>query len=308
MKSSSLALIDHTAVTALQNLPKTRKITRQVAGFDVEDVVPYTSDDITQGFKQDADALRASLSSAGITPLAVIPTVWWDRIVTRSKLVDFEPSGKGTVGVHLSEYATAIKRGWYKTISFFATWFTLAFAVSAILYHTAPINMYGVVLLPLIPTVLATAALANWWESAWAWIVSSVYTMTRGGNKRLLVEILRKSKDGYSARHVGVTLPRPPSNVMDILLKADRAQMRMRVAAVPEAVQLAQSPRQLIANEVRDQWSQEALERREAARVRALDPIIYVMKGSAVAVIAQFGDFPIEQRIVEEVVQSRPVA
>jgi hypothetical protein len=311
MKSSSLALIHNAAGAALQNPPQNRKVIRQVAGFDVEDEVPYAPQDVVQTFSQDAEALRASLSAAGITPLAVLPLVWWKQIVAKSKLLDFAPASNGTVAVRVTDHVTEIKNGWTPYFAFVGFSFALTLVAGAILLAADSsfnwsLSNFGIITLSLLWS-MSLSSFLYWRKRARAEIVAGFYTAMRGGNNKLLFSILDTAGNSYQTRNVGVTLPLPPANVVDILLKAERAQVKMRVAAVPEAVTLAQSPRQLIANGLRSEWEADALARREA-RARAWrefvnDPIIYVVHGSAVAVIAQFGNFPIEQRIVDEVVK-----
>lgn len=48
---------------------------------------------------------------------------------------------------------------------------------------------------------------------------------------------------------------------------------------------------------------QEERRRQQLARIQS-DPIVYVEHGSAIAIVAQYGDFPIEQQVIEKVMNS----
>lgn len=94
-----------------------------------------------------------------------------------------------------------------------------------------------------------------------------------------------------------LVLPVPPADVAAILLKC--AGLPLKVAAVAEAISFKETPSELLRREV-------ARREAEARRREAImaDPIVYVEHETAVAVIAQFGDFPIEQEVVDAVVRS----
>jgi hypothetical protein len=97
---------------------------------------------------------------------------------------------------------------------------------------------------------------------------------------------------------VGIRLPTPPEDVVETLKKI-AVLPGIKVAAEPGAVGFSKSPTEIIAERMREEWEEEA---REAARIRALDPIIYLEEGPAVAIVAQFGDFPMEKALVDAVV------
>lgn len=100
---------------------------------------------------------------------------------------------------------------------------------------------------------------------------------------------------------VGIMLPAPPGDVIEKLIHAERARLPLRVAAVGEAIRLRQ--------DVASVFIEERAREIEAARAQtSRDPIIYVTEGSAVAIVAQFGDFPIEHKVMCEVINSFALA
>jgi hypothetical protein len=92
----------------------------------------------------------------------------------------------------------------------------------------------------------------------------------------------------YSATLV---MPVPPPEVAEVLLKAKG--LDLKVATVAEAIAFKETPSELYrrvrsAEEARARWLRD-------------DPIVYFEVGTATAIIAQFGDFPIEQEVVARV-------
>lgn len=99
--------------------------------------------------------------------------------------------------------------------------------------------------------------------------------------------------------HIRATLvmPQPPADVAGTLIKA--SGLALKVAAVAEAIGFKETPAQLYRNELAKR--EEEIRYQEWLRN---DPIIYHEYGTAAAVIAQFGDFPIEKQIVDAVAAS----
>lgn len=106
----------------------------------------------------------------------------------------------------------------------------------------------------------------------------------------------QESKDGVGAVAT-LVLPVPPADVIDTLVKLSRAGVAMKTAAVAEAIAFKESIPQLRRLEM-------ARREEEARRLEALraDPIVYTEHGGVAAVVAQFGDFPIEMEVVDAVV------
>lgn len=94
-----------------------------------------------------------------------------------------------------------------------------------------------------------------------------------------------------------LVMPIPPDDVAAVLLKAQ--EFDLKVATVAEAIGFKETLEQLRCNEIAKR--EEEIRYREWLRN---DPIVYTDHGSATAIIAQFGDFPIEKEVVDLVVKS----
>lgn len=99
-----------------------------------------------------------------------------------------------------------------------------------------------------------------------------------------------------------LVLPDPPKEVAGILLRVHE-KFAIKVAAVAEAIRLAETPSELwdASGHPRDAWARAQGYEDYADWVKR-DPIIYVEDGNVTAIIAQFGDFPIEKETVDQVV------
>jgi hypothetical protein len=104
-----------------------------------------------------------------------------------------------------------------------------------------------------------------------------------------------QDSEGLDGVNATLVLPTPPADVIETLMKAQ--SLVLNTTAVAEAVSFKETPTQLM--------RRETARREEEARQRALaamDPIISHDHGSATAVIAQFGEFPIEKKIIDAIV------
>lgn len=99
-------------------------------------------------------------------------------------------------------------------------------------------------------------------------------------------------------------LPDPPEDVAETLCKAQG--LTLSVAAVAEAVSFAEKPSELLKaanSNPKDIWAREQGYEDYQDWLKR-DPIVFNDHGTASAIIAQFGDFPIEQEIVDAAVKS----
>lgn len=111
----------------------------------------------------------------------------------------------------------------------------------------------------------------------------------------------RSLSSGVSATLI---LPDPPADVADTLVKAQ--SLKLTVAAVSEAISFAEKPSELLKaanSDPRDIWAREQGYEDYQDWVKR-DPIVFTEHGTATAIIAQFGDFPIEQEVVDAAVKA----
>jgi hypothetical protein len=97
---------------------------------------------------------------------------------------------------------------------------------------------------------------------------------------------------------VTITFPEPPADVVEVLRRVKATDLSVRVASEPSALSLSTDPILYVA----DSLTRRDVEMRESRARAGADPIVYVRLGEAVAILAQFGDFPIEKRVIDSVI------
>ncbi|RYD51632.1 MAG: hypothetical protein EOP83_23300 [Verrucomicrobiaceae bacterium] len=302
---TNLAYIGSAALAVLDRPPET-KVIRHVAGFPIE-TTPKTNPDwerAKKSYAEEAKELRGHLSVRGVEPLAVMPKLWWDRLIEESGLWALAPNDLGQININPREvvekadgprafFAWIIMVGviiggtvWATTIPDYANW------------GMAPVLMFAAAVITGAFTALFSVTFEDTFKALKARWVSALYVAIHGNQKTMGRMI---TKDSYSAEKIKIALPVPPQDVAETLGKI-AMMSNIKVAAEPGAVSFAKSAREVMRQYMADQWKQEK-EVRE--RMRALDPIIYVENGSAVALIAQFGDFPMEQALIDRVLATQ---
>lgn len=112
-------------------------------------------------------------------------------------------------------------------------------------------------------------------------------------------DLLRDMINGRGSKTpVRINLPVPPDDVVDVLCRV--RDMEPKTAAVPEAISFADGAATVIARHHQARVEAERKEREYQEWLKN-DPIVYVEKDGATGIVAQFGDFPIEQEVVEAV-------
>lgn len=233
------------------------KASKRIAGFQVYDQAAENKmlDEMIadrrarlETFIEDRKKVRESLTSLGVTALAVLPTVAWSDICQRAKLFRFSPNAQNKVRIDRMNF------------------------------HL----MYG---------GKAKEAEAGA-KAGWTGFLLSLFPAYSEAHQ-----------DGHG-HTATLVLPNPPADVVEILIKAQ--SRKLQVAAVADAIRLLESPSELVAHTAfteRDLWAR-AQGYADMADWVKRDPIVYTEEGTATAIIAQFGEFPIEKQVVDFVVAS----
>ncbi len=339
---TSLAYIDEAVSEALAHEKKTPSIPTTVreraaqaglavvAGFSFKDEAAERRvlDDasaqrrsVVVQYLKHRGAVAATLNRLGITPLAIVPKTAWERICKESDLYRLAPDKKGEVRV-----SNAMAR---KSASFGET----ALVCAAIGLCVLVGAVTGV--------LLYTTASFQWWSSAvlgaavgasWFIVEAFICGFNDGAVAERLERVLAKAyisykvkgswakqlhgllpdgiSPGMSTLSARLVLPQPPDDVAATLLKAK--SLELKVAAVADAISFSESTAEIYGREI-DRFANEVKTGKPTGPYRGYAsfeewlekcPIIYCEHESAVAIIAQFGDFPIERQVVDMVVKS----
>lgn len=113
---------------------------------------------------------------------------------------------------------------------------------------------------------------------------------------------LRKSLQYDRYYWATLILPDPPEDVAATLRKAAGLNLQLKVAAVAEAISFVEKPSEIVrqsSKNGKDLWAQAQGYADYADWVKR-DPIVFAEFGGATAIIAQFGDFPVEKEVVDK--------
>lgn len=263
-------------------------------------------------FRTDSKILNSKLRNTGITPAAVLPFSAWDYLCTRSKLYRFNPNEKQEVRVSmkaLDDASDEANQAKIKTPNMACAWLVPPIAIAfGFLFYRLGLEGFFVFVWDFLASLFGGSFMAIMLEGMGnkersrlkATILHSKLdvAMKNGVICELLWPEYREPvrKNPHAVIRIG--LPDPPPEVQQILVKANLANLHLKVAAVREGITLREDPYDVFMKAEKKRLLEEA-------RLRALaDPIVYMVEGSAVAIIAQYGDFPIEQELVTEVVNS----
>jgi len=281
------------------------------------DIIAKRSHVITQ-YRKNASELRVKLMAADIKPLAIIPHKAWTQICEDADLYRMIPDQQSTISLDQVNRVRELRHkgsGWCRTFG----WFVGLVTAVAVIY---------------------TASCAGMWTSDFSWQVSIAITALVSGSlsagiatfvalekyniKRNIAQYLKNKTWSqiladlstsrllvYGQIQARVQLPVPPIDVAQIVLKVHNANLKLRVAAEPDAIQIDGGLSKMFDTAINDLFAQEAAVRR--------DPILYITNGKdeyghiierddyAVAIIAQYGDFPIEKEVVDKLIAQRTV-
>lgn len=257
--------------------------------------------------------VMAKLGTLGIKPLAILPKAAWERICAESGLYRLHPNKNGRVFIAGEKRLDAFERKavWFNTALWIGILCIIVVVAAYFGYNNPPkgaipsewafalasiVGVGSVMVGVFMGFFVLDAAL---YFATYNWLVRLQMGLYRFKSHAKLLHDFFPNGVSPAKSKVSATLvlPAPPQGVAAILLKAK--DLDLKVAAVGEAIAFAETPAQIMQDEhVR------RVEIREKQRAERHDPIVYHEHESAIAIIAQFGDFPVEREVVDRVVSS----
>ncbi len=309
---------DHTALAELGVSPQRR---RSIAGLEVvsntardAEVDPISGErmDKLLRYRTDRSLVMQKLERVGVKPLAVLPLTAWEFICNESGLFRFLPEGDrvrlGTDGGNIVELA------WDRARDEARAKMKEPYPMQGILQFLSAMVAIG--------SFFAGYYFESWWLVGGMLVTGSVMfsfcapdtmpddaILKPAAARHMRALIQEWSEDGSLAKHlwpdfhemakgvqVRILLPDPPQEVQEILVAAERARLPMHIAVVGDAIAFKENPADALLK-AHEQWKAEQ-------RKLQQDPIAYVIEGTAVAIVSQFGDFPVERAVVSRVINS----
>lgn len=268
------------------------------------------------GYRKRAADLRVKLMERGITPLAVLPREAWHRLCDEYELFRLYPDAHGKqsfnadVVTRLRVVPAIVTLGKFCTIigatllAALTSWLALGFFG---VFERDPMNpwLIGVIGAALFTAVAATITVNETVDSRVFRRNVDRYFATRTWPE-ILRDVLYPEYQYSHFNRLELRLPDPPKEVAEIIVAL--RGLTPYVAAEAAAIEITN---------LRDVFNSERLSQIEAERMpRGGDPIIYVEQrydgdvprgNDAVAIIAQYGDFPMEKEVIDCVVAGKIV-
>ncbi|MEN9552130.1 MAG: hypothetical protein RI935_507 [Candidatus Parcubacteria bacterium] len=295
----------------------------------------------SQRYASAAEVLKAELAQASVGPIVILPPGLWSAIAKKSNLYTFFPREDGSVLVSVNftrlpkDVVTAAKNAKSLWLSGIAGSMYFLTSTALFLFTASNLGIFsgyvsssfvgsliGSGILGVISTFVIRGVFEHWLRNHARLIRKEV--KKAGGIHRFLWpentdwyerfnSWKRHSsiKDEFSSIKVG--FPTPPQEVQEILSRMYEARLtdRMRLTVDTGAITFVTDPMKMmiasakgIALEMIASTKGIALEMKEQKRRYAADPIVTVAStdGHAVAIIAQYGDFPVEEEAVKKAV------
>lgn len=297
---SSLKYVEEAAETGLA---VARKATvKVVGGIRLESSVPDESS--VSGYRKDSERLRDELRAMGVEPVAVLPRTWWSHICERSGLLKVR-GDQSAMGVRLSEGVRKVESA-VESRSVDVGVGSFAVMLAALLYMIWTVpgkSAWDAALISVLTSFFVFLAAV-----AIGWITSLVLSNSRAFARRIVDRSLASLLDaeargtiyGVEAT-VGFRLPDPTPDVVDAITRVSDSALfaNVRVCAPLEAFSFDRS----VGDMVYARMKREAEERRRELRALMADPIVFVERGQAVAIVAQYGDLDIEKEVVDQAIR-----
>ena len=278
-------------------------------------------------FTADASALNAKLAQAGVESLGTVPRIFWNQLCQEAGLYHLRPDASGQVRIN-TDYlkvldVTAKNTAMRRPLIVLLCTTALTVPVSLLAgmdWWTLPITAGA---------AIGTSLIAHRFHFL-------EYEMPRGSvlnaiERRQLARLAHLPESTLkelcwpnyvepsdSSAVVRIELPPPPQDVTERLTKIVSIKVPLSLYVHPEAIAFVDRPETALAGVLAEKQgeriaSDEAARARQEAERRArwkaftADPIVVAECGSAISIIAQYGDFPIEQETVERALAAHPL-
>lgn len=316
----------------------------RIAGIDT--VNPTALDEYRarlDAYNEDAQALREGLERHGVTFLAVLPTNAWNDIAVDSDLYRFNPTDEGHVPASTSIFedigVRALNQLGQRSLLGMGIG-GLVSGAAALFLSVSVLPFTSALAVSAAALVMGGYAVGKVTQGLYFKGSSPNPTAIAGIETRLIRQAFEKSGSELfrqiwpiegvpekGAINLKVSLPPAPADAQANLQAAHAAGYRLTLFAVDEAISFDEDPADAFLAHRSSHWADlsaewkrkqeeeraERVARREALRnsLAAMtdwsDPIVVVQLESATAIIVQYGDFPVEQRVIERVLANRPI-
>lgn len=333
MSRSNLALLDRAVQgavalelgdgdhdkTALAELGVVPQRTRTVAGLKVvsnaardAEVDPNSAKmtDKLLRYRADRELVIGKLKRVGVEPIAVLPLTAWERICDSTGLYRFKPNGDqvrvsaSNLFKQAEDYARAKAADHHGKfiLAAWGVWVAAEVVLFALGWFAAwqffiPFGL-GIFPVGLFMTIMFDGPMDKKPRDIEAARIRELVA-EHEKNGTLIKELWPDLKEPAKGENIRIALPEPPADVQERLIAAERARLPLNIAVVGDAIAFKEPVADVLVGIRGKYWD-------EVERLEALnrDPIAYVIEGTAVAIIDQYGEFPIEKEVMNKVINS----
>jgi hypothetical protein len=219
---------------------------------------------LLEQIEADREAAAMLCRDRGVKPLAIVPTAFWYNLCRASGLYRLMPGPDGRVQIDYQNLVNKVPSG--KGV------FGISGARQVELLARQDWKAFLDLLFP------------DGCSGDMPWVMRQ-YWQVPGSAEMQFHELPREGLVCAT-----LVMPTPPDDVIEILRKC-RDIPDLKVASVPDAIGFKESPTQIYNRAIAQVEAEQ--------RALTLDPIVYFESGKVACIIAQFGDFPVEQQVVE---------
>lgn len=297
---------------------------RHIAGFAVLDPEMFTKgEDIrrkqVREYLEARERMRVLLNSKQVEPLAILPAKAWNQICESTGLYRFRMNHDGTIGIEIKDVQ------YFKTFGLAAAFAFWSMIPLAAVYATAEYNQWdhfawgntlsviACVLLGIGYIIMANMTLTPYLLSYGLFARLGSHIMNILPHSWLARRLIPKrayyndGPEGYGENRARLLLPTPPDDVTETLHRV-QGMKGLSTAIVEDGFRFVELPSSFFEGSIHQDVHNRQIdrqnkreERRRIRMARDRDPIVYIENEGCVAIVAQFGEFPIERGVVETV-------
>jgi hypothetical protein len=259
----------------------------------------------------DRGLVTKKLKRVGIEPIAVLPIKTWNCVCDSMHLYRCTPRGdlvRFTAPQAIDQEAQRLATEEYtRELADVSKWHILVailfvlFAIASIVFCFVYSGWWFFGIVAGVIAAFVAAGSGTEPESIYSRKQSHIRALVKDyEQKGTLIEALWPGfHEPNEGTDVKISLPVPSPEMQDELIAAQRARLPLRIAAPSRAFSFKQSVGDLLVGKGSETWLPPS-----KSNASPLDPIAYVIEGTAVAIVAQYGDFPLDPDVIKQVVNS----
>ena len=263
-------------------------------------------------YSADRQLVVSKLKRVGVEPIAVLPVTAWEYICNKFGLYRFAPDGDVVLCDDriIKEENKRVQNALSLKVFGIVPGLIMSFMIGPIIMIVGQATPSDLLLVQ-IGKIIEVSGVLLFFGSV---ILTKSVTMSRKTiesirkkvveheeNSTLVKELWPEFVEPNEGVVIHIAFPEPPAKVQERLVAVERTRLPLHFAVVPEAIMFKESVADAFINAGNRTWTKVKVNGQIQLN---RDPIAYVVEGTAVAIIDQYGQFPIEIEVMREVINS----